>query len=237
MRSNLADLMAHNVSTAQKYYKLQEKSMSSVKASKQLRDVMRGVSPVAESIEQESTSIKDECHSVVSKQSWTAEKESLVKTLFAEAIENKVITLEVVKAKISNHPDLKADNPKKVLDKVRSLWRYKMPQTDEPAVLPTEEESAQQRIERLVDGVETSSDIIPPTMSSGIRNVLSESELDNIRDVFNDMIVHSAPISKPKVKSILEGKGWGKDLLTRLVLDTIINRIKYERRLKRGSKY
>ena len=30
-----------------------------------------------------------------------------------------------------------------------------MPQTDGPAVLPTAEESAQQRIERLVDGVET----------------------------------------------------------------------------------
>lgn len=34
MRSNLADLTAHNVSTAQTYYKLQEKSMASVKASK-----------------------------------------------------------------------------------------------------------------------------------------------------------------------------------------------------------
>ena len=173
----------------------------------------------------------------MSKHFWTAEKESLVKTLFGEAIENKVITLEVVKEKISNHPELKDDNPKKVLDKVSSLWRYKKPQIDEPAVLPTEEESAQQRIERLVDGVETSSDMIPPTMSSGVRNVLSGSELDNIGAVFKDMIVHSAPISKPQVKSILEGKDWGKDLLKRLTLDTIVNRIKYERRLKRGSKY
>ena len=61
--------------------------------------------------------------------------------------------------------------------------------------------------ERLVDGVETSSDMIPPTISSGIRNVLSESELDNMRTLFNDMIVHSVPISKPKVKSILEETG------------------------------
>ena len=30
---------------------------------------------------------------------------------------------------------------------------------------------------------------------------------------------------------------WGKDLLKRLTIDTIINGIKYERRLKRGSKY
>ena len=50
------------------------------------------------------------------------------------------------------------------------------------------------------------------------------------------MIVHSAPISKPKVKSILEEKGWGKDFLKRLALDTIIiNRIKYEQRLEREA--
>ena len=68
-------------------------------------------------------------------------------------------------------------------------------------------------------------------MSSSVRNVLSGSELDNIRSVFKDMFVHSAPTSKPKVKSILEGKDWGNDLLKRLTLDTIINGIKYERRL------
>ena len=40
-RGNLADLMAHNVDTARKYYRLQEKSKSSVQASKHLRNVMR----------------------------------------------------------------------------------------------------------------------------------------------------------------------------------------------------
>ena len=80
----------------------------------------------------------------------------------------------MVKEKISNHPGLKGDGPKKVLDKERSLWRYKKPQTDEPAVLPTEEESAQQGTERWVDGVDTSSDMIPLTFSSGVRNVLSD---------------------------------------------------------------
>lgn len=40
-RGNLADLMAHNLQTANKYYRLQEKSKSSVQASKQLRSIMR----------------------------------------------------------------------------------------------------------------------------------------------------------------------------------------------------
>lgn len=36
--------MAHNVETARKYYHLQEKSKSSVQASRHLRQVMRGAS-------------------------------------------------------------------------------------------------------------------------------------------------------------------------------------------------
>ena len=40
-RGNLADLMAHNLQTANKYYRLQKKSKSSVQASKQLRSIMR----------------------------------------------------------------------------------------------------------------------------------------------------------------------------------------------------
>ena len=40
-RGNLADLMAHILQTANKYYRLQEKSKSSVQASKQLRSIMR----------------------------------------------------------------------------------------------------------------------------------------------------------------------------------------------------
>ena len=39
--------MAHNVQTATKYYRPQEKSKSSVEASKQLRTVMRGLDQTA----------------------------------------------------------------------------------------------------------------------------------------------------------------------------------------------
>ena len=44
---NLADLIARNVQTATKYYRLQEKSKSFVEASKQLRSVMRGLDQTA----------------------------------------------------------------------------------------------------------------------------------------------------------------------------------------------
>ena len=41
LSANLADLMAHNLETARKYYRVTEKSKSSVKAAKQLRSAMR----------------------------------------------------------------------------------------------------------------------------------------------------------------------------------------------------
>ena len=41
-RGNLADLMAHSVSTATRFYQLQETSKSSIKCSKHLCQVMHG---------------------------------------------------------------------------------------------------------------------------------------------------------------------------------------------------
>ena len=47
--TDLADIMAHNVGTARHYCKLNEKSKSPVKASRQLRCVMRGENQQRES--------------------------------------------------------------------------------------------------------------------------------------------------------------------------------------------
>lgn len=55
-QGNLADLMAHNIDTARKFYRLQEKSKSSVKASQQLRNVMRG--QVQETFDQQKKILK-----------------------------------------------------------------------------------------------------------------------------------------------------------------------------------
>ena len=55
-QGNLADLMAHNIDTARKFYRLQEKSKSSVKASQELRNVMRG--QVQETFDQQKKILK-----------------------------------------------------------------------------------------------------------------------------------------------------------------------------------
>ena len=58
-RGNLADLMAHNLSTATRFYRLQEKSKSSVKASKHFCQVMRSIT---DDLEEVTTCIKTQCY-------------------------------------------------------------------------------------------------------------------------------------------------------------------------------
>ena len=46
----------------------------------------------------------------------------------------------------------------------------------------------------------------------------------------------SYPISKPKIKMTLKKEDWGVEMLKKVSLDTIVNRLKYERRQNRASK-
>ena len=80
-RGNLAELMAHNVSTATRYYRLQEKSKFSVLASKHLRQVMRG--------EDESPSISTVDEGEASKCSWSKDQGMIIRDLFNEEIKGK----------------------------------------------------------------------------------------------------------------------------------------------------
>ena len=94
-RGNLADLMAHNVDTARKYYRLQEKSKSSVQTSKHLRNVMRveaggeaqGTVDQLKSVPADTPSISVTSKS--SRDSWSLEIASLVKDVFKNEIEKE----------------------------------------------------------------------------------------------------------------------------------------------------
>ena len=57
-----------------------------------------------------------------------------------------------------------------------------------------------------------------------------------MQKLFRNMIEKSYPISKPQIKMILEKEDWGVEMLKKVSLDTIANRLKYERRQNRASK-
>ena len=85
---------------------------------------------------------------------------------------------------------------------------------------------------------ETTSVIIQPTVSgsSSMRKVFSAKEPERMKELFVEIIQKSSPVSKVRIKESLEKIDWGVELLKKVSLDTVINRIKYERRLRRASK-
>ena len=133
-KENLADLMAHNVSAATRYYRLQEKSKSAVLASKHLRQVMRG--------EDESPSISTVDEGEASKCSWSKDQEMIMRDLFKEEIKVKSETIKTVREKIAENVQLKDEDPKKILDKVRGMWRFPCSTQSKPVSRPEEQKSS-----------------------------------------------------------------------------------------------
>ena len=73
--------------------------------------------------------------------------------------------------------------------------------------------------------------VIPPTFATlNLKGVFSDLDLDNLSNMFAGMTKSASPVSKQVIKETLEEEQWGQDLLKRITLDTIVNRIKYERR-------
>ena len=63
------------------------------------------------------------------------------KRLFKEEIKGKAVTIKTVRENIAENVQLKDDNPKKILDKVRVMWRFPSSTQSEPVNLPEEQET------------------------------------------------------------------------------------------------
>ena len=68
-------------------------------------------------------STEEECQSKTPKITWMAEKEAILGTVIQEEINQRVVTLETSWSKISNHADLKDEDPKRVMDNVGQTWK------------------------------------------------------------------------------------------------------------------
>ena len=139
----------------------------------------------------------EDYQSKTSKVSWSPGKETIVQALFQEEIGQRSVSI-TVRSKISNYPDLQNENPKRVLDKVWALWRYETDTPTELLDLPSEQETLEQRAQRTLKDPDNASEIIPPTVTKGVKNVLVSNDLENIRRTFKDMILKSTPVYKTK---------------------------------------
>ena len=105
----------------------------------------------------------------------------------------------------------------------------------EPLDLPSEHETLEQQVQRTLEDQDNISEIIPPTVTKSVKNVFVSNDLQNIRNAFKDMILKSTPIFKTKIEEILENESWGRRILEKVSVDTVVNRIKYERCMHRGK--
>lgn len=194
---NLADLMAHRESTAEKYYRVLDKSRSSVKASQVLHGIMRNEEKRNEKRLKEKTEEKSNSGSVEemtneksntgSVEEMTSEKRNsqsleekmdAIKKLFGPEIDAQSISIATVREKICLNPILCNEDAKKVYDKIRAQWRYKAQVDNKPstASLPSEKETVSDRVERMFKESNTheddeesfdSSDVVSPTETTG----------------------------------------------------------------------
>ena len=254
MKSDLADLMAHKETTAQRFYRLKEKEEACLQAASCLPHIMRSSEPKQGIKRNEPTfessddvisaaADRDGADGVLKERLlWNKEDVTALKDVFCKEIEAKSLTMAVVKDKIQDHPTLCRLEPRKVYDKVRSEWRfgnntsYQHSDKDDsqpPAELPDESETLADKMSRYFADEESSVSMVPPSNSSYLtRNIFTDDHRKYLLKVCGSM-VKSGIISQPVVKDLLSKDEEGKELLREFSIKQLINRLKYERRLNR----
>ena len=161
LRGDLADLMVHNKTTADRYYLLQDKGKSAVRTSKKLWHIMRN-----DSAGESGENLKDGCADnqdvtdepstgsnifMPHRHKWSSEEESAIQSLFSHSIEAKEISINEVRTIAKDHPLLGKLATSKIRDKIKIRTYFKDDadmDADSPK-LPEEEESAEQKLKRF----------------------------------------------------------------------------------------
>ena len=153
MRSDLADLMAHKQSTADRYYLLKNKGKSAVRTSKELAKIMRhgtdqsSTNNAKENNESASLTTSEKQTSS-GRHKWTSAQVAELKCVFSSHIVAQSITTEDVRKSVLEAPTLKGIPVKKIVDKVRSYFGNNVEEAIETPSLPTEQESIANRLKR-----------------------------------------------------------------------------------------
>ena len=151
MRGDLANLMVHNKSTADRYYLLQDKGKSAARTSREVSRIMRDTSKSELEKNEVNTdrSLMGETPDIFTpyRHAWQAEEVSAIESLFSKNIEEQTVSLPEVKNLVKNHPVLGEISSKKIIDKVRSMFR-KDSSEDHPDP-PQENESTEEKLKRI----------------------------------------------------------------------------------------
>jgi len=254
---NLADLMAHRETTAEKYYRVLDKSKSSVKASQILHRMMRNpqkseggsnkheMKELAPTVEEEAEIGNEKVEGGIKELALSSkeveEKTNAIKELFRSEINEQKICMASVREKIQSNPILVKESAKKVYDKVRAQWQFNSKETRTGTVLlPSQKDTVTDRVSRMFDtsgdgeASDHSSDILSPTVTTARSKpgLFSSAQVQTLIRLFPDMIKGS-PISKPVIARRLQNDGQGTKLFADFTVEQVVNRLKYERKHRR----
>ena len=178
-------------------------------------------------------------YAVSPKKKWTMDELEEVKRLFADNIKEEMITMEMVKIMESDFLLLQGVPLRKIYWKIRSLHSNKENEELQLKGLPVE--TQEEKISRVIEslhyedkGEEDDDDFIPPSVSSasfGKEKVFSTANSALIKKLCKHQIEFGG-IGKEAITKVLESCMEGRELLRVFTLSSIINRVKYERRLK-----
>lgn len=222
IKGNVAAHMAHSERTADKHYHLVQKRTNSAFAARQLTAVMHGrVSPATPSLErkdncEQSSTRKDDCGpsnersddceldvSAVPllRQSWTEEEETLIQEIFSDQISRQSVTLKEILTLKGTHPLLVNCDNKRLLDKVRGLYRFKKSRSVSVD-------------DRMTNGpCDDSSDsisIISPSTNRSNARIFEEEEVTLFNELFKDMIQRGQKIEQATVVQRLKQSEHGQ---------------------------
>ena len=223
VKGNVAAYMAHSERTADKHYHLVQKRTNSAFAAKQLTAVMHGrVSPATSSLarkddDEQSNTRKDDCGpsnersddgelDVVPlplvRQSWTEEEEKVIQEVFSDQISRQSVTLKDVLTLKGSHPLLVNCDNKRLLDKVRGIYRFKKSQNVHVGV-----DDHMTNSPRDDASLSDSNSIISPSTNRSKARVFEEEEVALFNELFKDMIQRGQKIEQPTVVQQLKQSG------------------------------
>ena len=239
--SQLADLMCHRLSTAQKCYRVVEREKSSVVASKGLRAALTSASSADVSAADEA--VPSTSASTTDRLIWNSEKLLALNNNFQSDITAGTVTLQSVRKKLKGIEELSSVSYRQVYDKLRSEIRSKSAERT-TVFLPTATDTAAVRVERMllrhnsatVDNMDTAAEYsenessescIPP--SSKAKDIFGKEDILQLTKLCSSVIA-LGPISEIRITNTLSQTSVGIKLLQKFTLFQLRNRVKYERR-------
>lgn len=249
MTTQLADLMCHRVSTAQKCYRLAEREKTSVEASKQLAELLSEDSPLETSdVEAHTSSAEpvpctgDNIRS--QRMIWNEVQLAELRSLFDEEIKLNAITVNAVRTKIKGNSVLATVDPRKAYDRLRhEASAYRKSGEPDSLSLPQTNETAAERIARFlkrkapecmnefedIDAEADTDSLVGPSSNQTVKDIFTA---ENVALIVNlcASIIAGGVVSDDRIEAALNKSAAGRQLLSCFTVFQIKNRIKYERR-------